>query len=160
MRLLLLLVIIGAAVACATRTQPAATLPPVAATTLPTSSASPVNPQSRATPTRASRTRPVAPARRPAAVEAAIGSGSFLTSTAYCETGLMANGQHTHIGAVAANRWPIGTRLRVSDSPYGPGVFLVEDRYGWGTQLDFATPGDCARARAWGRRSVRVEVLR
>jgi hypothetical protein len=70
----------------------------------------------------------------------------------------MANGRHTHRGAVAANRWPLGTVLRVSDSPYGPGLFTVEDRYGWGTQLDFATPGDCALARGWGRRTVRVEV--
>lgn len=80
--------------------------------------------------------------------------GRRVSSTAYCLTGRMANGQHTHRAAVASNDYPLGTRLRVSDSPYGPGVFTVEDRIGHGTQLDFAIPGDCAGARRWGRRAV------
>jgi 3D (Asp-Asp-Asp) domain-containing protein len=103
---------------------------------------------------------PTASRSRGATVDPTLGTGLHLTSTSYCETGLMANGRRTHQGAVAANTWPLGTRLRVSDSPYGPGTFTVEDRYGWGTSLDFAVPGDCARARAWGRRDVRVEVAR
>jgi hypothetical protein len=105
------------------------------------------------------RARHVAPkASRSRETADPSGTGSQLTTTAYCQTGLMANGRHTHKGAVAANRWPLGTVLRVSDSPYGPGTFRVEDRYGWGTSLDFATPGDCALAREWGRRRVLVEV--
>jgi 3D (Asp-Asp-Asp) domain-containing protein len=102
---------------------------------------------------------PVASRSRATAAPRAV-TGTRLTSTAYCETGLMANGHRTHVGAVAANRWPLGTTLRVSDSPYGPGIFTVEDRYGWGTSLDFAVPGDCGTARTWGRRTVRVEVVR
>lgn len=70
----------------------------------------------------------------------------------------MANGHRTHRGAVAANAWPLGTVLHVSDSPYGPGLFTVEDRIGHGSQLDFAMPGDCTGAREWGRRTVQVEV--
>ena len=109
----------------------------------------------RVTPSAASRSR------RPFPRLTGHGTGSHtLASTAYCVTGLMANGHRTHQGAVAANRWPLGTRLHVSDSPYGPGVFTVEDRYGWGTSLDFAMPGDCQGAREWGRRDVQVEVLR
>ena len=111
------------------------------------SAPSPVPRVSRMVP-RASRSRRTDP----------VATTGSLNSTAYCETGLMANGHHTHRGAVAANRWPLGTVLRVSDSPYGPGLFTVEDRYGWGTQLDFSMPGDCAGARAWGRRIVRVVV--
>lgn len=114
---------------------------------------------------RASRsyTRPVSPApnltSRPGATAGPVGAGGItLTSTAYCETSRMADGQPAHIGAVAANGWPLGTRLKVSDSPYGPGVFTVDDRYGYGTQLDFATAGDCMLARQWGRRTVTVEV--
>ena len=82
--------------------------------------------------------------------------GGTLSSTAYCETGLMANGQRAYRGAVAANHVPLGTRLHVSDSPYGPGWFTVADRYGHGTQLDFAMPGDCTGARAWGRRAIKI----
>jgi len=107
----------------------------------------------RAVPTRASRSRP-------ATVDPAVGTGSLLNTTSYCETGLMADGHHTYKGAVAANRWPLGTMLRVSDSPYGPGLYRVADHYGRGTQLDFAMPGDCDGARAWGRRDVLVEVVR
>lgn len=85
-----------------------------------------------------------------------------LSSTAYCDTGLMANGHRTYRGAVAGPRhaWPLGTRLRVSDSPYGAGIFTVTDRIGHGSQLDFAMPGDCAGARRWGRRTVQAEVIR
>lgn len=67
--------------------------------------------------------------------------------------------QRAHRGAVAANRWPLGTRLRVAPSPVG-GIVTVEDRIGYGSELDFAMPGDCAAARAWGRRAVTVEVVR
>ena len=86
------------------------------------------------------------------------GTGSHLSSTAYCETGLMANGHRTYQGAVAGNRWPLGTRLEVSNSPYGPGTFTVADRIGHGSDLDFAMPGDCDGARTWGRRDVTVRV--
>lgn len=87
-------------------------------------------------------------------------TGTSLSSTAYCETGLMANGHRTYRGAVAGNAWPLGTRLHVSNSPYGPGVFTVTDRIGHGSQLDFAIPGDCGAARQWGRRTVKVAITR
>lgn len=70
----------------------------------------------------------------------------------------MANGERTYRGAVAANRWPIGTRLRVSPSPVGEEV-VVKDRIGHGSELDFALPGACSEAIRWGRRAVTVEVI-
>lgn len=85
-------------------------------------------------------------------------SGSEVTSTAYCLTGHMADGTPAERGAVASNRHPLGTALDVSDSPWGPGTFVVRDRIGWGSQLDFATAGDCPLARRWGRRRVAVVV--
>jgi 3D (Asp-Asp-Asp) domain-containing protein len=79
----------------------------------------------------------------------------------------MANGQRTYVGAVAGVRkgrrgpyFPLGTRVRVSDSPWGPGVFTVADRIGHGSELDFAVPGNCRGARRWGRRAVTVTVVR
>lgn len=104
---------------------------------------------------RVSRTAPRASrSRRP---DPAHGTGS-LNSTAYCEAGLMANGHRTYRGAVAGNRWPLGTRLWVADSPYGAGVFEVADHIGHGSELDFAMPGDCTGARSWGRRDVEYRV--
>jgi 3D (Asp-Asp-Asp) domain-containing protein len=55
----------------------------------------------------------------------------------------------------AGNAWPFGTRLHVE----GVGVVVVQDRYGWGTQLDLFMDS-CAKARAFGRRHLRVEVAR
>jgi hypothetical protein len=70
----------------------------------------------------------------------------YLTSTAYCLRGRMANGQFVHAGAVAMNGVRLGTRIRVSRSPTGRLRFTVKDRIGWGTQLDFWVPS-CAQAR-------------
>lgn len=75
----------------------------------------------------------------------------------------MANGKPARRGAVAmgtrANPWPpLGTRLRVHPSPVGE-LVTVEDRIGHGSELDFALPGDCAAAIAWGRRPVVFEVV-
>lgn len=97
------------------------------------------------------------PSAEPNARARSDGSGG-ISSTAYCLTGRMANGETARVGAVAANRWPLGTRLRVTPSPVGE-IVVVADRIGSGSELDFALPGDCGAARAWGRRTVTVEVL-
>jgi 3D (Asp-Asp-Asp) domain-containing protein len=90
----------------------------------------------------------------PATAEAAE-----LSSTAYCQSGRMADGSSTRPGSVASNLYRLGTRLRVSRSPYGRGrVFVVRDRVGYGSQLDFFV-ASCARARLWGRRTVHVRVI-
>jgi 3D (Asp-Asp-Asp) domain-containing protein len=82
---------------------------------------------------------------------------ALLTSTAYCLGGTMSDGRSVHVGAVAMNLLPLGTRVTASSSPYGPAHFTVEDRIGWGTQIDFWVPS-CATARAWGRRTVKVWI--
>jgi 3D (Asp-Asp-Asp) domain-containing protein len=80
---------------------------------------------------------------------------AYVQSTAYCDRGRMANGRQTHLGAVAMNSVRLGTQIRVSRSPTGLRWHIVSDRIGWGSQLDFWVPS-CARARLWGRRTVRV----
>jgi hypothetical protein len=96
--------------------------------------------------------------RAPASSRAARapGTGDIRTvqSTAYCLTGVMANGQHTHRGAVAMNGVPLGSRWR--DLSTGA-VYTVEDRIGHGSGFDIAMPGDCDTARAYGRRTITVE---
>lgn len=99
-----------------------------------------------------------APTTRGTVPEPSPALRSLLSSTAYCLTGTMANGQPARRGAVAANRWPLGTRLRVNPSPVGE-LVTVEDRIGSGSELDFALPGSCDEARQWGRRRVSVEVV-
>lgn len=81
--------------------------------------------------------------------------GAELRTTAYCLRGRMASGRPTYVGAVAANRYALGTRLTVWPNPWGdPGmIFTVEDRHKPGaTELDFAMPGECHRALEWGNR--------
>lgn len=114
-------------------------------------------PPRAAAPERTSRSIPPAPA--PAAAPVVLEA----ESTAYCLTGNMANGEPARQGAVAmgtrADPWPpLGTVVEVSDSPWGPGRFVVEDRIGHSSQLDFAMPGDCGGAVAWGRRPVTATV--
>jgi 3D (Asp-Asp-Asp) domain-containing protein len=81
----------------------------------------------------------------------------YVSSTAYCLRGTMANGLPVRYGAVAMNMVPLGTRIWVSRSPTGLRRHTVMDRIGWGTQLDFWVPS-CARAVQWGRRRVRVTI--
>lgn len=91
-------------------------------------------------------------------------------STAYCLTGSR-GWVHTatarvraegHLGLVAVPRpgrpghVASGTVLIVSTSPWGGGTVVAGDRIGHGSQLDFALPGDCRGAAAWGRRHVAV----
>lgn len=78
-------------------------------------------------------------------------------STGYCLNGTMADGTFTRPGSVAHNGYALGTRLWISPSPTGRRRFVVRDRIGWGTQLDFWTPS-CQQAIQWGRRAVRVRV--
>lgn len=78
-------------------------------------------------------------------------------STAYCLNGTMADGTWTRAGSIAHNGYALGTRLTIWPSPDGRRRFVVRDRIGWGTPLDFWTPS-CASAIAWGRRTVHVRL--
>jgi 3D (Asp-Asp-Asp) domain-containing protein len=86
---------------------------------------------------------------------ALVVSAVLAVSTAYCDTGTMADGSYTRAGSVASNRYPLGTRLRIWPSPTGRRLFVVRDRIGWGSELDFYLPS-CRAAIRWGRRIVHV----
>lgn len=82
--------------------------------------------------------------------------GRVLSVTAYCATGnRTASGLWPREGMAAGNAWPFGTRLHVE----GVGVVTVQDRYGWGTELDLFMDS-CAAARRFGRQHLRVAVMR
>jgi 3D (Asp-Asp-Asp) domain-containing protein len=78
-------------------------------------------------------------------------------STGYCLHGTMADGSYTRSGSVAHNGYALGTHLTIWPTPTGRRRFVVRDRIGWGTELDFWLPS-CGQAIAWGRRTVHVRV--
>lgn len=78
-----------------------------------------------------------------------------VVSTAYCLSGAMSDGSYVRDGSVASNQYPLGTVLQVEPAPTRRRYWVVRDRIGWGTQLDFWRPA-CSGAFAWGRRVVRV----
>lgn len=87
--------------------------------------------------------------------------GVEVQATAYspCSSGTVtASGERVHVGIVAANWLPLGTRIRVWPPAFGRTRYVVEDRSGWGTSLDIWTPS-CSAAWTFGRRLERVEVL-
>ncbi len=67
----------------------------------------------------------------------------------------MADGTFVRAGSVASNSYPLGTKLTIRSSPTGRRHFMVRDRIGYGTQLDFWV-SSCGQAINWGRRSVTV----
>src|SRR3989338_558829 len=72
---------------------------------------------------------------------------------------ITADGSHVRWGIVAANFLPIGTQIRIPDY-YGDQIFEVRDRmnkrYTYKMDIWMAQKSD---ARAWGVKSVRVEIL-
>jgi len=85
-----------------------------------------------------------------------IGEGWVATvATAYCLTGAMADGSYTRAGSVAHNGYPLGTRVTVSPPVFGRRLYVVRDRIGWGTEIDFWAPS-CGQAITFGRRTIRV----
>jgi hypothetical protein len=82
-----------------------------------------------------------------------------LSSTSYCQSGTMADGQQTYVGAVAGNLWQLGTWLHVITGSHAGETVQVLDRIGWGSQLDFFS-WSCKRAWDYGRQQILVEVVK
>lgn len=66
---------------------------------------------------------------------------------------IMANGEVVHVGAVACNFLPFGTKVRINGN-----VYTVKDRCGVDNCIDIymETYEECER---WGRRIIEVEIL-
>lgn len=97
----------------------------------------------------------------------ASAGGRTVESTAYaptCGAGpRTANGNPPKVGIVAMNGVAFGTRIRVTGKqpgPYGRRDFIVDDRIGGGSVLDFYVR-DCHYAtHRWGRKTVTYRFLR
>jgi 3D (Asp-Asp-Asp) domain-containing protein len=87
-----------------------------------------------------------------------------MTATAYCDKGATKSGVRAQTGVVAADprRLPLGTTLRIVAPREAPaGVYVVADTGSeiTGRDLDIFMPS-CARAKAFGKRSVTVRILK
>lgn len=91
--------------------------------------------------------------------EAAQGNVRTVSSTNYCLTGTMANGERVHDGAVAVNSadWSKyrGTSWTVLDGEFAGRTFVVKD-HGPGADFDIWV-SSCPAARRYGRQSIRVQ---
>jgi 3D (Asp-Asp-Asp) domain-containing protein len=104
--------------------------------------------------------------KNPPTHRAAPHPGAVLTvsATAYCDAGKTRSGLHTRRGIVAADPkvLPVGSTIRIiAPGERYDGIYTVMDTGGAinGRELDiFMT--DCERAVRFGRRDVRVRVLR
>jgi 3D (Asp-Asp-Asp) domain-containing protein len=82
-----------------------------------------------------------------------------LAATAYCHSGTTRSGERTRVGAVAADPrvLPIGTVLRIY--PHRRTYTVTDTGSGVkGRELDIYMPS-CLKARAFGRRRIRVEIV-
>jgi len=83
-----------------------------------------------------------------------------LSATAYCLSGKTHSGERARAGTVAADPrvLPIGTVLRIHPRR---ALYTVQDTGSGlkGREIDIYMPS-CRKARAFGRRTVRVEIVR
>jgi 3D (Asp-Asp-Asp) domain-containing protein len=87
-----------------------------------------------------------------------------MAATAYCDHGITDSGEQTRRGSVAADPRviPLGSTIRVEGlqgAPDGAYVVLDTGRTIKGREIDVFIPR-CAAARAFGRQSVRVKILK
>ena len=107
----------------------------------------------------AHRTQPAPPPQ----VAPPAASQSAFVATAYCTKGITASGVPVSRGIAAADPalLPLGTVIRVSGAAAYDGTYRVLDTGGLirRRRIDLYIP-DCAAAREFGRRSVKVVVVR
>lgn len=83
----------------------------------------------------------------------------YANATSYCLLGTMADGSYTRHRSVAMNRLALGTTIKLVRPKHFRGLrkFVVRDRIGWGTELDFWSPS-CDFSRQWGRHTVAFRI--
>ena len=74
--------------------------------------------------------QPIPPTSSTSTINSSIVS---VSSTSYCQSGIMADGQMTHMGAAAGNMWPLGTRLEILSGSHQGTSVTIEDVVGIGS---------------------------
>jgi 3D (Asp-Asp-Asp) domain-containing protein len=93
-----------------------------------------------------------------AIITAALYPQHHADSTCYAQAGTTASGEQTHLGIVAQNTLRFGTRIRLDRLVFGRRYFRVEDRIGWGSELDIFNPSEAVCIR-YGRRELSYTVV-
>ncbi len=99
---------------------------------------------------------------------AAFAASVVLTLSSTCYTpessgSRMADGSPTSFGSVAMNILPLESEIKVvkpKNGFFGRTIFVVRDRIGYGSQLDFWTPSESDCIDHWGRKTVEIQVIR
>lgn len=87
-----------------------------------------------------------------------------VSATAYapCEgggsAGQTASGKQLRVGYVANNTLPLGTWIELRRPVQSRRFYRVEDRIGWGSELDIYMES-CAAMHAFGRRNVQYRAV-
>lgn len=82
-----------------------------------------------------------------------------MSSTCYSQGSITASGGPVYVGEVANDFLPLGTRIRLDHPVFGLRDFTVEDRIGWGSELDIYNPSQqlCLQ---YGRQQIGFWTLR
>jgi 3D (Asp-Asp-Asp) domain-containing protein len=87
-----------------------------------------------------------------------LGQHFTVSSTCYAQSGQTASGQQTRPGIVANNFLPLGTKVTLDRPEFGRRLYRVEDRIGYGSQLDLYNPSELS-CIAYGRRELGFRVV-
>lgn len=90
--------------------------------------------------------------------DASVNDYQMVTISAYCDEGIMADGNWTAWGDAAGAYWlPIGSLVYVQ----GYGTVVIQDRGQAGLfTIDLSMPGDCHAAVWFGREHRSIRVIR
>jgi 3D (Asp-Asp-Asp) domain-containing protein len=87
-----------------------------------------------------------------------LGEHYTVTSTCYDQGTITASGAGVFVGEVANNMFPLGTRIYLDRPVFGLREFVVDDRIGWGSQLDFYYPS-ASVCDQYGREQIGFRVV-
>jgi hypothetical protein len=80
-------------------------------------------------------------------------------STCYHQGSITASGGGVYVGEVANNFLPLGTHIELDHPVFGRRFFNVEDRIGWGSELDIYGPSEWA-CEQYGRQQIGFWTVR
>jgi 3D (Asp-Asp-Asp) domain-containing protein len=98
------------------------------------------------------------PKPKPKPAGPVLGEHYVVTSTCYDQGTTTASGAHVFVGEVANNMFPLGTRIYLDRAVFGLREFIVDDRIGWGSQLDFYNPSATV-CDEYGREGIGFRIV-